>query len=61
MARLGELRVPGVHLGTFHENRPAVAFFQRLGFRVHGDPVQAPGFRTRAGAPMHSQLMVREL
>ena len=61
MTRLGELSVPGVHLGTFLENRPAIAFFQRLGFRVHGEPVQAPGFRTRDGAPMHSQLMVREL
>ena len=61
LGRLEELGVPGVHLGTFSENRPAVAFFQRLGFRVHGEPVRVPGFRTRAGARMHSQIMVRSL
>ena len=61
MARLQQLEVPGVHLGTFAENRPAVAFFERLGFGCQGSPLPAPGFRTRSGAPMHSQLMVRSL
>ena len=61
MARLEELGVPGVHLGTFLENQPAIAFFERLGFCRHGEPVRVPGFRTRVGARMHSQIMVRSL
>ena len=59
--RLGQQGVPGVHLGTFAENLPAIAFFQRVGFCLHGEPLPAPGFRTREGARMHSQIMVRSL
>ena len=28
---------------------------------MHGEPLPAPGFRTREGARMHSQIMVRSL
>lgn len=59
--RLRAHNVPGCHLGTFAENTSGIAFFESLGFRRHGDPVLAPGFRTRAGARMHSQVMVHDL
>jgi ribosomal protein S18 acetylase RimI-like enzyme len=52
---------PGCHLQALSENAAAIAFFQRAGFERHGPPAPAPGFRTRAGAPMHIQVMVREL
>ena len=61
MAHLRRQGVPGVHLSAFLENEPALAFFQRQGFSAHGEPVRAPGFRTSAGARMHSQIMVRSL
>ena len=35
-ARLAELGVPGVHLGTWGENSGAIAFFESLGFREVG-------------------------
>jgi ribosomal protein S18 acetylase RimI-like enzyme len=59
--RLRAAGSPGCHLGTLAENEAALAFFRRAGFEEHGPPRAAPGFRTRAGAPMHIQVMVREL
>jgi hypothetical protein len=41
------------------ENAGAIAFFEAVGFRRHGDPAHAPGFRTREGGRMHVQLMVQ--
>jgi ribosomal protein S18 acetylase RimI-like enzyme len=61
LARLRERGVPGVHLGTFAENANALGFFARCGFARHGAPLRVPGFRTRAGARMHVQWMVRPL
>jgi len=61
LARLRELRVPGVHLGTFRENAPAIAFFEACGFSRLGDPARVPGFRTRDGQRMHVQWMTRSL
>jgi ribosomal protein S18 acetylase RimI-like enzyme len=61
LARLRELGVPGVHLGSFAENHPAHGFFQSQGFAFHGEPQRVPGFRTREGARMHSQWMVQSL
>lgn len=61
-AWFGRLRAagsPGCHLQTLAENEGALAFFRRAGFVPHGPPRPAPGFRTRAGAPMHLQVMVR--
>jgi uncharacterized protein (DUF952 family)/GNAT superfamily N-acetyltransferase len=60
-ARLCERGIPGLHLGTFAENRPAIAFFEACGFERCGDPMRAPGFRTREGGRMHSQWLVRSL
>jgi GNAT superfamily N-acetyltransferase len=59
LARLAEQGIPGVHLGTFAENRRGIGFFEACGFRRHGAPLRAPGFRTREGARMHVQWMVR--
>ncbi|MDB4433255.1 GNAT family N-acetyltransferase, partial [bacterium] len=61
LARLRELGSRGVHLGTFAENRNAIRFFEACGFERYGDPLAAPGFRTRGGRRMHTQWMVRSL
>ena len=59
--RLRGLRVPGVHLGTFAENHPAIRFFEACGMARHGAPRRAPGFRTREGGRMHLQWMTLTL
>ena len=61
LGRLRERGVPGVHLGTFAENAGALRFFSGFGFAHHGTPLPVPGFRTRGGARMHVQWMVRSL
>jgi len=61
LEHLRERSVPGCHLTTFAENAGALAFFRSTGFRLHGDPVLVPGLRTRAGARMHSQVLVIDL
>jgi ribosomal protein S18 acetylase RimI-like enzyme len=58
--RLAALGSPGCHLGTFGENRNAIAFFERLGFRHLGPATRVPAMRNRDGSRMHLQLMVRE-
>ena len=59
--RLRTVGSPGCHLGTLAENRAAVAFFARMGFRDLGAPVIVPGMRLRSGGRMHLQLMVQDL
>ncbi len=59
--RLRSLGTPGVHLGTFAENHPAIGFFEACGLARHGAPRRAPGFRTREGERMHLQWMTRSL
>jgi ribosomal protein S18 acetylase RimI-like enzyme len=61
LARLSALRSPGCHLGTLAENTSAIRFFGRMGFAPHGPPELVPGMRTRSGARMHQQIMVRSL
>lgn len=61
LEHLAGLGAPGCHLGTFHENRNAIGFFERMGFRRHGGPQRVPGFRLRAGGRMHVQFLVRAL
>lgn len=61
---LDQLRADGVagcHLQTMAENTGAIAFFEAMGFRRHGDPVLAPGERTRSGERTHIQRMVIDL
>ena len=60
-ARLRQHGSPGVHVSTFAENHGALRFFSGCGFERHGGPVRVPGFRTRDGARMHVQWMVRSL
>ena len=59
--RLQGIGSPGCHLATLAENRAAIAFFERMGFRRHGGPVLVPGMRLRSGGRMHLQLMVHDL
>jgi ribosomal protein S18 acetylase RimI-like enzyme len=61
LTRLRSLGVPGCHLITLHENVAGIAFFEAMGFRRHGEPQRVAGMRTRQGARMHQQVMVREL
>ena len=56
---LGEIGVPGCHLETLGENHNAIAFFESMGFRRHGDPTSAPGLRSPAGDRHTVQLMVQ--
>ena len=61
---LGALRAegaPGCFLQTLHENTRAVAFFEAMGFRRHGDPVLVPGERSPSGARVHGLTMVQSL
>lgn len=61
LGRLRSLGVPGCHLVTLHENRPAIAFFERLGFRRHGSTQLLPGLRMPDGTRLHQQVMVHDL
>jgi len=58
---LRKASVAGCHLQTMAENHKAIGFFERMGFVKRGEPLGAPGFRTRAGARMSVQLMVQPL
>ena len=51
---------PGCHLQTLVEDRRAVDFFTRAGFRPHGPTPRVPGLRDGAGRRVHQQIMVRE-
>ena len=59
--RLRGLGVSGCHLGTLHENRNAIGFFERMGLRRHGEPQLTPGLRSPEGGRLHAQLMVIDL
>jgi ribosomal protein S18 acetylase RimI-like enzyme len=53
--------VRGCHLETLAENDRAIAFFHAMGFERYGSPVPIPGWRSPAGKPHHTQVMVRAL
>lgn len=59
--RLRERGIGGCHLQTMAENTGAIAFFEAMGFRALGPPHLVPGLRTRAGARMHTHVMVIDL
>jgi ribosomal protein S18 acetylase RimI-like enzyme len=61
LARLRAVGSPGCQLTTLAENRTAIAFFERAGFRRLHAPVLVPGMRLREGGRMHLQRMVREI
>ncbi len=51
----------GCFLQTTAENTNAIAFFEAMGFTRCGDPIPAPGERTRAGRRLHIQTMVQRI
>ncbi len=53
--------VPGCHLETLGENHGAIAFFESMGFRRHGELSPAPGLRSPTGRHHTVQVMVRDL
>jgi GNAT superfamily N-acetyltransferase len=59
--RLRSRSVPGCHLETLAENTAAVAFFEAVGFRRHGDGFLVPGLRTPRGGRHHVLVMVQDL
>lgn len=61
VARLRELQVPGIHLGTFGENSGAIAFFESQGFRPLGDALPNPGFRLADGSRATVRRFCRSL
>lgn len=60
-AQLREHGSPGCHLGTLAENHDGIAFFERMGFERHGEPILTPGLRSPGGGRHHVQLMTVDL
>lgn len=60
LERLRRDNVPGCHVQTLAENARAIAAFSSVGFVALGEPVLAPGLRTRTGQRHHIQTMVWE-
>ena len=50
---------PGCHLLTLVENTRAVQFFEKSGFRKHGNPTLVGGMRGKSWERLHQQIMVR--
>jgi ribosomal protein S18 acetylase RimI-like enzyme len=48
----------GCHLGTLVENTRAVSFFEKMGFKNHGEPSLVPGMRGLGKERLHQQFMV---
>jgi hypothetical protein len=58
LQQLQEAASPGCHLLTLVENARARSFFERSGFRNHGDPTLVAGMRGKGGERLHQQVMV---
>jgi ribosomal protein S18 acetylase RimI-like enzyme len=56
--QLKEVDSPGCHLLTLVENRRALSFFEKMGFRNHGTPTLVAGMRGKGGERLHQQIMV---
>lgn len=56
--QLKESNSPGCHLLTLLENRRALSFFEKMGFRRHGDRTLVAGMRGKGGERLHQQIMV---
>jgi ribosomal protein S18 acetylase RimI-like enzyme len=56
--KLKEANSPGCHLLTLVENKRALSFFEKMGFRKHGDPTLVAGMRGKRGERLHQQIMV---
>lgn len=59
--QLSDMRVPGIHLGTFGENSGAIAFFESQGFFAVGPAVPNPGFRLADGSRATVRRFCRSL
>jgi ribosomal protein S18 acetylase RimI-like enzyme len=58
LQHLKKANAPGCHLATLVENTSAVSFFEKVGFRKHGDPTLVPAMRGKGGERLHQQIMV---
>jgi ribosomal protein S18 acetylase RimI-like enzyme len=58
LQQLQEAASPGCHLLTLVENMRALRFFEKSGFRNHGDPTLVGGMRGKRGERLHQQIMV---
>lgn len=52
---------PGCHIETIAENKPAIAFFERLGFASTGVVRPMPGWRSRDGVRLSIAVMTKPL
>jgi ribosomal protein S18 acetylase RimI-like enzyme len=55
---LQEAGSPGCHLLTLVENTRALRFFEKFGFRNHGNATLVGGMRGKRGERLHQQVMV---
>jgi hypothetical protein len=58
LRQLREAASPGCHLLTMVENARALKFFEKSGFRSHGNPILVGGMRGKRGERLHQQVMV---
>lgn len=58
LRQLTEVDSPGCHLATLVENTRARMFFEKAGFRNHGEPALVPGMRGTRAERLHQQIMV---
>jgi ribosomal protein S18 acetylase RimI-like enzyme len=58
LRRLREAASPGCHLLTLVENTRALKFFEKSGFRNHGNPTLVGGMRGKRGERLHQRVMV---
>jgi hypothetical protein len=58
LRQLREAASPGCHLLTLVENTRALKFFEKSGFRNHGNPTLVGGMRGKRGERLHQQVMV---
>jgi GNAT superfamily N-acetyltransferase len=56
--QLKQFSSPGCHLGTLVENVRAVSFFEKIGFKAHGESSLVSGMRGPTGERLHQQFMV---
>jgi GNAT superfamily N-acetyltransferase len=58
LQQLQEAGSPGCHLLTLVENTRALKFFEKSGFRNHGNPTLVGGMRGKRGERLHQQITV---
>jgi ribosomal protein S18 acetylase RimI-like enzyme len=58
LRQLREAASPGCYLLTLVENMRALRFFEKSGFRNHGNPTLVGGMRGKRGERLHQRVMV---